>query len=336
MKSERRHELQHNELADWIGEKVEALKPYGSQIALAIALVALVIAGSVWWFGTEDHASAANWTALFTARNAPRDREKELDNFATAHQGTKPALYAQMVIGDTAAREGSRAMFTDRNEAKKQLERAETAFKAAEAGTQDVELKSRARLGLAKVYESLCKPEEARKYYEMVAASLKDSAIGREAAADAARMKSRDQADLLVWFAAQTPKRPPPFSGMGGTIPGMPNDLPARPDISVPSVTPPSGLGLDNIGTGVPAIPAPDFPTPGATTPGATIPAPTTPTPDAGKTEPSKPDATKTDETPKPEAPKPEVPKPESPKPESPKTEAPKTEAPKSDAAPQP
>ena len=50
-------------------------------------------------------------------------------------------------------------------------------------------LKTRAQLGLGKVYESLCMPDKAFEYYEKVAKHEKDSAIGKAAAADAKRMK---------------------------------------------------------------------------------------------------------------------------------------------------
>jgi predicted negative regulator of RcsB-dependent stress response len=334
MKADRRHELQQNELADWLGEKIEQIKPYATQIALGVALLLLVIAGGMWWYNGSDQATAATWSDLFTARNQPRDSEKALDAFANQKTGTPAALWARMTIGDFAAEQGGRAMFTDRTEAKKQLDKAEAEYKAVEAGTNDEMLKSRARLGLAKVNETLCKPDEARKYYELVATSLKDSAIGKAAAADAARLKSPDQIALLAWFAKEQPKRPLPFPGMGGNIPGLPNDLPARPDISLPNVP---NLGLDNIGTGTPTTPPPDFPapvTPGTTPPVTPAPDATTPptTPD-GKTEPAKPEAPKTGtETPKTETPKTESPKTEAPKTETPATEAPKTETPKAES----
>ncbi|HZN36781.1 MAG TPA: tetratricopeptide repeat protein [Pirellulaceae bacterium] len=297
MKAERRHELQQNELADWLGEKIEALKPQATQIAIVVlAVVVLVVAGT-WYFGTEDHASARSWSDFFGAMNQPRDSEKLLEKLSIDKPGTAPGMWAMMTLADTSAEQGGRAMFTDRPEAQKLLNKAETSYKAVEAAaTHDPLLQSRARLGLAKVYESLCKPEEALKYYEQVAASQKDTAIGKSAAADAARMKNKEQVDLLAWFAVQTPKRPAPIPGFGGGIPGLPNDLPERPDISVPSITPPSGLGLDNIGTGVPTVPTPEFPAPGTTTP----PAPTTPQSKTGDTNPAEPKT----EAPKADSPK--------------------------------
>ncbi len=328
MKSERRHELQQNELADWLGEKIEAMKPHATQIALAVVLVVLVAIGLVWFLGGDDSVSARNWERYFAAVNQPRDREQALQKVATTSPGSPAALWAQMAIGDQNAAEGGRAMFSDRPEAQKLLTKAESSYKIVEAGAKDPQLKGRAQYGLGRVYESLCKPQEAVKQYEAAAALLKDSALGKAAAADALRMKVREQVELLAWFAEQTPKRPAPIPGLGGGIPGLPNDLPSRPDISVPSFGGPIGLNLDNIGTGVPPAPGPEFPAPGTTTsppaPDGTAPGTTAP---PATTEPRADDATspdaKTDK--KDDAPKTDSPNNEQP-PAPPKADASKSE----------
>jgi tetratricopeptide (TPR) repeat protein len=308
MKSERRHELQQNELADWLGEKIEATKPYATQIALGVVLVVLAIFGAAWFFGGDDSVAARSWESYQVAMNQPRDRELQLQKVMKEFPSAPAALWAQMAIGDQNASEGARAMFSDRPEAQKQLKQAESAYKFVVAAAKDPQLKGRAEYGLGRVYESLCKPEEAVKHYEAAAALLKDSALGEAAAEDGKRMKDPEQVALLGWFAEQTPKRPAPIPGLGGGIPGLPNDLPARPDISVPDFGGPTGLNLDNIGTGVPTTPAPDFPAPGTTPPTA---------PDAN--------APATPTTPAPAEPKTGDPKPTEPKPAEP-TAAPKSE----------
>jgi hypothetical protein len=90
-------------------------------------------------------------------------------------------------------------------------------------------------------------------------------------------MKDSREVAFLEWFAKQTPRRPAPMSGIGGGVPGLPNSLPDRPDIELPS----TALDLSKIGTGVPSEPAPSFPAPSSTVP-ATPPAEST-TPEADK-----------------------------------------------------
>jgi hypothetical protein len=293
MKAERRHELKHNELADWMGERLEMLRPHATGILLGVGLLLAIVLGSVWYFSGETAAASKAWSQYFQAFSE-REPQKILQNLADEQSGSKAAWWAVIALGDINLSEGAGMLHTDRSEAKKRLELAEQAYKKAEL-SDDRMLKNRARLGLAKVKESQCLPDEARKYYELVAQSEKDSAIGKAAATDAKRMNDRREVAFLDWFAGQTPKRPAPFPGLGGGIPGLPNDLPERPDIGLPK-----GLGLDNIGTSAPPEPAPTLPSPGAVVP------PTTPleiAPDAAKAgEPkaaeSKPGDAKPDETP--------------------------------------
>jgi tetratricopeptide (TPR) repeat protein len=276
MKSNRRHELQTNELADWLGERVERLKPHVVTITLGAALVLGLLLGGIWYFGSEDQASAQTWGSYFGAFNQ-REPGKALEKLAADKPRAAAALWALQSLGDMNLAQGAALLFSNRAEAQTLLQKAEANYKQIIASpASDASLKARAQLGLGKVYESLCKPDEASKYYEQVAESNKDSTIGKVAAVAAARMKDERDTSLLAWFAQQTPKKPAPLPGFGSSGPKLPNDLPERPDISLPP-----GLGLDNLGTATPSEPAPAFPAPGAPT---TPPAPAEGTkPDGGK-----------------------------------------------------
>ena len=276
MKAERRHELKHNELSDWLGAQMETYQPHATAILLgAVALLAAVI-GSIWYFGTEDSASAQGWSKYFAAVN-DREPAKVLETLVSQRTGTPAAQWALQAAGDMLVSQGAAMLHTDRAEAQKLLQRAEASYKQIENAT-DPMLKSRARLGLAKVYESLCKPEEARKYYDLVAEANKNEAIGKAARADAKRLKDARQVAFLEWFAKQEPKRPAPLSGLGGGLPGLPSSLPDRPDISLPGGAGLSGAGLSGasfgdaglggIGSAVPPSETPPaFPPPATTRP---------------------------------------------------------------------
>lgn len=263
MKSDRRHELQKNELADWLGERVEMLKPHATAIILGLLLLIVVIVGGLSYFTGEDSTAARSWSTYFGAFNQ-REPVKVLEQLVKENKGSKPALWAEQAVADMDLTRGANMLFSDRSEAKKMLERAEVAFKSVEAKANDPMLKARAQLGLGKVYESFCKPEQAYEFYAKVAAAHKDTAIGKVAANDAQRMKDQRQVELLVWFEKQQPKKPAPIPGVGGNPPGLPSDLPERPDIGLPG-----GLGLGNIGAGLPAAPPPALPEPAKTEPGA-------------------------------------------------------------------
>jgi tetratricopeptide (TPR) repeat protein len=275
MKAERRHELKHNELADWIGEHLEPLKPHAPGIVLGAVLLMAIVLGGVWYFGGENQASARAWSDYFSALNE-REPQKVLQNVVTDRSGSKAAWWALAALGDMNLGEGAAMLHSDRNEAEKRLEAAERAYKQVEA-SDDPMLKARAWLGLAKVYESKCQPEKAHEYYDMVAKHQPDSAIGKAASEAARRMKDPREVEFLKWFAQQQPKRPAPFPGIGGNVPGLPSDLPERPDIGLPT-----GFNLDTLGPGSrpdPAtVPPPLTPPVPATTPGdSAAPAPAEP-----------------------------------------------------------
>jgi tetratricopeptide (TPR) repeat protein len=303
MKAERRHELKHNQLADWLEARIEGIRPHATGILLGLALLAAIILASAFYFSGETHASASAWSAYFDAFN-DRDPQRVLQDLATKQSGSKAAWWAQAALGDMNLSEGTSLLYSDRKEAQKRLEAAEAAYKQVEQA-DDPMLKSRARLGLARVYESLFKPDDARKYYEQVAASEKDSPLGKQAAADAKRLKDSREIAFLDWFATQTPKRPVPFPGVGANVPNLPSDLPERPNLELPK-----SLGLDNIGTGAPSEPPPAFPSPLGTSPAPV-------TPDAATSDATKAGETKPADAPAPPATVPDTAKPAEPSPDA-------------------
>src|SRR3954454_11366472 len=152
MKAERRHELKHNELSDWIGERMEVLRPHASGILLGAALLVVLVLGGIWYFSGESQAAARAWSEYFSALN-DRQPQTVLQRLATEQSGSKAAWWALAALGDINVGEGAALLYSDRAEATKRLESAERAYKQVEA-TDDPVLKARARLGLAKVYES--------------------------------------------------------------------------------------------------------------------------------------------------------------------------------------
>jgi len=302
MKAEKRHELEQNELADWLGEQIEAAKPYVPTIGIVLVGGTLVILLVIYLMGTGGAASARAWSLYFSAFNE-RDPELPLEAFAKEMPHTPAALWAVQSVGDIHLSRGSMQLFSDREEAKKSLEKAETALKQVKAEAKDKMLKTRANLSLAKLYETLCRPEEAKKLYQEIAEVEKDSVVGQIAQRAVKRLSDPREVELLAWFAEQKPRRPSPGMGTGG-LPGLPNDLPERPDLSLPGLgtgaTTPgtdigTGLNLEGLGTGKPDETKLEFPKPGETKPGETKPG--EPAPPQKPTEAGKPGETKPAET---------------------------------------
>ena len=309
MKSEKRHQLEKNELADWMGGQIEAARPHMLTILAGIVLVVGVLVFAIYYFNTGDTSSAAEWSKYFQAFSE-REPMPALEELTKDDPDSPPALWAAQTLGDINLARGTMELFSDRAEAKKMLAVAEENYKRVESKANYPQLVARARIGLAKVYEAQGNIEEARKYYEMVAKAEKDSALGMVASRGFDRMSDPRDVEAVKWFLQQQPKRPAPMSGMPGAMPGMP-ELPERPDLSFPD-----NINLDAPGTGAPGSdvpgtsPALEFP-PSASPP---------PAPPAGE--------------PKAEAPKGDEPKAEEPKADEKKAEK-AADEPDSEKAPQ-
>jgi len=301
MKSDKRHELQKNELADWLGERVEAHSDKFWPVVGGVVVAFAAAIGIAWYMGTQDAKTASAWNAYFQAYGE-RDREDQLKKVAETEPNTVAAMWAQQGVADLALAKAANLMFTDRPEATKQIEVAEAHYNEVLKNARDPHLIARAQYGMARLQETKCQPKEAARYYEMVAKNDKEKTLSEAAARDVKRMNDPQIVAFLEWFATQTPKRPAP-TGHGG-MPGLPplsapTDLPERPDLSLPGP-----LNLD-----LPKTPAGDT-----------------------KLEFPKPDETPKGDAPKTEAPKGDAPKTEAPKGDAPKAEAPKADPPKSDA----
>lgn len=315
--SEKRHELQKNVLADWMGQQIEEVKPHFVPILVISLAVVAVIVGVFVYFGGQSTASASAWNAYFTAFGE-REAEDAFDKVIKSQQGNPASLWARQSLADVKLAEGAAQLYRDRQQAEESLGEAERLYKEIIDGSPDAMLLTRAQFGLARVYESLCKPEEARKYYDLVAKSDADKALGEVAAKSSQRLSDERTVEMLAWFAKQTPK-PPPAMGSPFNPAGPGGDLPTRPDISIPE-----GFGIG---------------APGETKIGET---PSTPAigdkplieqkPEERKASEPTSDAKPADA--KPADDKPADEKPAEPKAAEPKAEASKAEAPKADAKP--
>jgi tetratricopeptide (TPR) repeat protein len=250
--SEKRHELQKNDLADWVGHQIEDVKPHFVPILVVSLTVVAVIVGVFLYFGSQSSVSASAWNAYFSAFSE-REAEAAFSKVIKDQQGNDAALWARQSLADVKLAEGDAQLFRDRKQAEESLSEAERLYKEIVDAAPGPMLLARARYGLARVYESQCKPEEARKYYDLVVKSPSDSGLEETAARSYQRLGDKRNVELLAWFAKQTPKPPPamgsPFDNPAG--PGA--SLPARPDISIPEGF---GVGEPAIGNtpGAPAI----------------------------------------------------------------------------------
>ncbi len=60
MKTERRHELAKNDLADWIGDRIEELKPYSTAIWATVLAVLVGAFAIVYWSRKSEAQTGAD------------------------------------------------------------------------------------------------------------------------------------------------------------------------------------------------------------------------------------------------------------------------------------
>jgi len=231
MKTERRHELQENELAGWLAEKVQTVRPHLKTIGAIIALLAVAyFCFSVYASRTVATKEAA-WAAYFDAvGNLPRIAA-DFEEVAETYPGSDAAGWALQTAGDLYLYEGIRALYTDRSTADSELENARKAYEGVLNTFSDEMLLQRASLGLGKCLESEGKIDDAKSRYQTLADKWPDSQI---AVIAKSRLDALEQSETQVWyqwFAEQEPA-PNPLSDPS-MLQGLPN-LPDEADLQMP------------------------------------------------------------------------------------------------------
>ncbi len=226
MKTERRHELQHNALADWLADQIERLRPY-SRLALGILVAAVVAVGLYGYLANQtERRSEEGWQSYYTAIEAIRAKGDvdPLSQLATSPEFATSAVgyWAMLRLADYHLEEGITQLFNDRPAANATLHSALDEYTRVSKQTKFPALTERATLGVARVHESLNELDKARSAYEVVA-SKQGSPFAADAQARLNDLQQDPTRRFYDWFFAVTP----PKQGLGG--PGMPG---LRPDFS--------------------------------------------------------------------------------------------------------
>lgn len=241
MKTDRRHELQTNVLADWLGKHIEHSQGYSKTILAVILLVVAAAIAGVFLAKDQAARSQASWNQFFQAFGE-RDPEA-LEAVAAANQGTTASVWAHLAQADLKLAEGIGDLYTNRDNAKRNLAQAEQNYLAVHSVAKEKILRERAWFGLGQTYESLAEIDKAKEFYGKLVSSAPTTALGKEAKRRSDALGDAATAKWYNWFANQTP-RPPAIPGMPGDfgLPNLPSDLgnlSDRPDLSLPGFAPP-------------------------------------------------------------------------------------------------
>ena len=244
MKSDRRHELQQNELAIWLGRSVGLVKPYSTAILGVLLLASLVVAGLL----LRNHTSAAQagdeWNDYFLLVNNDRATTSDFENLAK-RSSSSVKDWARMTSADRRLERACDLLFTNKGLARDELNAAAEDYTTLLASASADSVRERATLGLARTQEALGDLGDAVKTYEGLQTQWPKGPYAEKAAERMGALKTDEAHSFRDRFAKSLTKPPVPeskeniFSGDKLEFPPLPKGRPA----SVPPATEGTGTG---------------------------------------------------------------------------------------------
>ena len=263
MSSERRHQLEHNELAVWLGKVNKSIEPHSKPIAAVVAVA--VVAGIAWTFLTTEQLAKRSDATLQLIQAAAGGDSEVLAKVGDTYSDTEAGSWARLYQGQQLMIQGMTALYRNREEAEILLSDAKQALQSAVNSSSNNLLASRGHYAIAQIEEALgdVSDEQGEDGESMLAAidsyqkviDLNESeAMVERAEERIAALKKPATREFIAWFSEQDfsptndPSLPPSTLPGGSEIPGLP-DL----DLSLPALdlggegtseTPEGGLEL--------------------------------------------------------------------------------------------
>lgn len=205
MKSERRHELRENDLADSVEQLSERLRPYVTPIlSVAIGAIVLVLISlfvSSRWEATRSESWDTCLAALVTG-DPEGFREVIL-----RYPGTPAAQWAELILAERNLSEATDLLFAKMDPAndvaRERLQTAAAAYADVLSQRPPDMVAERATMGLAKARESLGELDQARRGYEAVADEYPSSPMANLATEHADDLARDTTKAFYNWFAEQ-------------------------------------------------------------------------------------------------------------------------------------
>lgn len=233
MKSERRHELQQNYLADLLGTQLRKIENYTKLIAVVI--VGLVVAAVAWGLYRSAEVGTRSDATLELLQNAGIGDPEALGQVGDRYPNTPAGELAKLYQADVLLANGIAAQFNDREEAETQLADALKRYSEAAGASSDTLIRSRANFGIARTHESLGQVDKAIEAYKNVVSIGESDAMIKAAQQRIEALQNPETQEFLVWFERQDfrPADPsqPPMMPSGGSLPDI-------PDLDLPDVSP--------------------------------------------------------------------------------------------------
>lgn len=245
MNNQRRHELEQNVLAGYLGTHLAKLQHLVKPACIAIAAGVVLFLGYNAFQNWSSKESAKAWTDFYF------NLDGESDSFADLSQQFKGAAagqWAQHAAAVGYLQDGIEAMYVNRKEGvallKDSIERLDSL-----KNSNIAELKRLSNLGLAQAHESLGELDQAIEYYQTASGLPGTPEIERERISQRiSYLQSNEARSFYSWFAQLDPKpaAPPELKGDLSKPPETPSisfdpaNMPALPSTTDATVSTPA------------------------------------------------------------------------------------------------
>ncbi|MEQ8846423.1 hypothetical protein [Botrimarina sp.] len=232
MDSEHRHELEQNELATWLADKIEAVKPYLPAIAAGLVLLIAAWIGYGAWRASKAAARADRWEDYARAVDTGMPDLPLLRQAAEENPGTAVQQWSDITWADGQLFRGANLFFQDRNQADQAIADAVKVYEELVASSDNV-ISGRASYQLARAYELQGELEKAREQYGRVTGAFAPLAEARVSELDSKGVKQ-----AYEWITATSAAASPEAEGpsIGELEPDeltLPDAPPANPDAAL-------------------------------------------------------------------------------------------------------
>ena len=216
MKSEERHKLQQNALAEWLNETFVAIKPYQNAIVAVIIVLILAVIFFFWWTSESASQSSKAWTQFFMAANENNPNPAALGKVADDNPSSRAAPAADIVAADLELAQGCSMLFINKPTANQQLNKAVELYQLVITRSSSPTLRAQASFGLGKTWEALGKLNEAVELYTKVTTEWPDTVYARMSTQRLDDLKRTSTKEVYDKFGASSPSPHLP-SRPGGT-----------------------------------------------------------------------------------------------------------------------
>lgn len=212
MKTERRHELEQNLLADWLAEKIVKIREYSRVIVATIVGVVVIAFLAVYIANRSGARKEAVWQQYIDATtglgDSTRQATEEFERVVSSSPDSPAAHWARLTMADIQLTQGCEALFTNREDAPKNLADAERNYSELAKSAPEATVRERAAFGVAKAREAQGRVDDALQAYDEFLKAWPTSVFASAATARRDDLKKSSIKEFYTWFEMHAKKSP--------------------------------------------------------------------------------------------------------------------------------